>query len=106
MVHQHASRRRSRPHAADFGVGTGVGVDLPVCDLDCFLQPVGEPLRGELFLGAPHLLHLVVDGVGGHLARQLASRRSAHTVGHYQKCAALADLLLAQGRLQGALAAR
>src|SRR2546422_7960831 len=50
---QHADCRRRRPHAAHFGMGLGVGVNVPVGDLHGLLEAVREPMGRGLPLPAP-----------------------------------------------------
>jgi len=106
VVVQDADGRRGGPHPADLGVGAGIRVDLAVRHLDGLLQPVREPLRRGFLLVTPRPDHLVVDGVGRHLAGELTRGGAPHAVRHDEQRPALPDLVLAHRWLERRLAAR
>ena len=103
---QHAGGRGGRAHPPRLGVGLRVRVDVSVRRLDRFLEPVGETLRGRLPLAPPCLDHLVVDGLDGHLARELARRGAAHPVRHDEQGAAAAHFVVPHVWEQRSLPAR
>ena len=105
VIVEDADGRGGGAHAPHLGVRFGVRVNLPVGGLDGFLQPVCEPLRRRFLLTSPQPDHLVIDGVRGHLAGELARGGAAHAVGDDQQRPPLTHVVRAHRRLQRRLAA-
>ena len=88
---QQHQRRGGRAHAAKVETGLPPAVDLVVGVEDGRENGLGRRLVQPLPIDQG-------DGVGGHLAGQLAGRMGPHAVGHHEEVAPLLEIGLASGQ--------